>query len=119
MPVIPQPCFLHVMEHGMQSFPQPQKVLILHQQQQRKKSDFKSKAPISIHSVNELIPWVLETLQVIVKCQKNVQALFWNFTIVIKSTLHCKKQHVIRDAALTDTNLEENLSVCQMPKIKL
>lgn len=44
-------------------------------------------------------------------------ALFWNFTI--KTVLHYKMQHIIRDANLTSTNLEETVSVCQIPKIKI
>ena len=62
---------------------------------------------------------VLDPVQVAAKCQKNVLALFRNFIIVIKSALHCKMQHVIRDATPTEANLEENLSVCQMPKTKI
>lgn len=107
------------MEHGMRTVFSASRGSDFELAAATKSSDLESEAPISIYSVDKLIHWVLDPVQVTVKCQKNVPALFWNFIIVIKSTFLCKMQHVIRDGTLTDANLEENLSVGQMPKTKI
>lgn len=76
-------------------------------------------SPMNVYSADELVNWVLWPEQVTVEWPKNVLALFWNFIIIIKIILHCKMQHIIRDATLADANLEENLSVSQMSETQI
>lgn len=101
-------------------FPSPEKVLIFAPTATKgKKKGLQIESPMNIYSADELVNWVLRPEQVTVEWPKNVLALFWNFIIIIKIILHCKMQHIIRDATLADANLEENLSVSQMSETQI
>lgn len=109
----PRPCFLQLTEHGMQTIlPQPPK-----QQQQRTSVTLSLKPP---SEQIQQMGWSTESCKQC-KLLSNVKRMCQLSSETCSSSPSplCRTTRVTREATLIGANWEENLSGCQMLKIKI